>query len=743
MSFKEFGLHESILSRLAEIGYETPTPIQREAIPLVMQGRDLLGSAQTGTGKTAAFMLPVLHRLLTEPAEGTQVLVLEPTRELALQVEEQAKTFSKLTHLRSACIYGGVGFGPQEKAFADGVEVIAATPGRLLDHIRQGNVRFDKLRVLVLDEVDRMLDMGFLPDVRSILRQLPERRQTLFFSATVPTEIGRLADSMLKDPAKVAITPDRKTAEGITQAIYPVSDHLKTALLEQLLNHEHVTSALVFTRTKQGADKVCAVVERMGLPVQRIHGDLSQAQRLKALAQFKEGVAKFLVATDIAARGLDVEGISHVINYDLPDSPDDYVHRIGRTARASATGHAYSLFAPRDAANLAAIERHLGQKIEKQMLEGFNYEEPLSTLHEVRQGHDGIKDYDDLGSPSAGSGQAPYQRTAPAASAAPRGELRPAPYSDGDERASVNLVFALPGMATMAPGERASSGGDDFSPRGGGRGDRGGRGGDGGGDRKRGRGGRGGGGRGGSDRGDRGPSDRGGSSDRAPRSDRPAQGFSGGGEGRPTDAKRGERHQANASLSASDVLRKASDQQAVVGNDTMGMRPRPGAEFDALPEEKIAPRNTARNFNPEPAEGRQERNEAPREERQASPFQRSEQGQRPERVDGPRPARAEGDGDGEKRKRRRRRGRGGQGGERAAGAPMAANGQRPQGGFNQGGRPQGGNNNGQRFDRGPRGQQRDNNSSHSNNSGPKPSLWQRLKSTLGMGGGSGDLGGKW
>ena len=707
MSFKEFGLHESILSRLVEIGYETPTPIQREAIPLVMQGRDLLGSAQTGTGKTAAFMLPVLHRLLTEPAIGTQVLVLEPTRELALQVEEQAKTFSKLTSLRSACVYGGVGFGPQEKAFADGVEVIAATPGRLLDHIRQGNVRFDKLRVLVLDEVDRMLDMGFLPDVRSILRQLPEQRQTLFFSATVPSEIGRLADSMLKNPAKVAITPDRKTAEGITQAIYPISDHLKTALLEQLLNHEHVTSALVFTRTKQGADKVCAVVERMGLPVQRIHGDLSQGQRLKALVQFKEGVAKFLVATDIAARGLDVEGISHVINYDLPDSPDDYVHRIGRTARASATGHAYSLFAPRDAANLAAIERHLGQKLEKQMLEGFNYEEPLSTLHEVRQGHDGIKDYDDLGSGKA----APERTEKIERTASPT--VRSTPYSDSDERASVTLVYAAPGMETAAPSSNAGG----YSPRGGsgssdgfGGGDRGGR--------KRGRG-----GRGGSGGGRGGERNAGGSSDRAPRSDRPSPPQNNthvSASERPVDAKRGERHQANASLSASDVLRKASDQQAVVGNDDVSMRRGNGPEVEVreniAPQEVRQPRET---FAP-----REER--APRQDQvSANPSSFN--------ANAPRPA---GEGDGP-RKRRRRRGRGGQGG----GEHAAQGGGYDRGFQGQNGRQERqGNNNGQRFDRNGRNDRpRDNGVS----SAPKPSLWQRLKSSLGMGGGSGDLGGKW
>jgi ATP-dependent RNA helicase RhlE len=604
MSFTDFGLHEDLLRRLAEIGFENPTPIQSEAIPLVMQGRDLLGSAQTGTGKTAAFMLPVLHRLLVDPQPGTQVLVLEPTRELALQVEDQAKTFSKLTNLRCACVYGGVGFGPQEKAFTDGVEIIAATPGRLLDHIRQGNARFDKLRVLVLDEVDRMLDMGFLPDVRAILRALPAQRQTLFFSATVPSEIGRLADGMLKNPAKVAITPTRKTAEGITQSIYPVSDHLKTALLENLLKQEHVTSALVFTRTKQGADKVCAVVERMGLPVNRIHGDLSQAQRLKALSQFKEGVAKFLVATDIAARGLDVEGISHVINYDLPDSPDDYVHRIGRTARAQATGHAYSLVSPRDAANLAAIERHLGQKLEKTMLENFNYSEPLSTLHEVRQGHDGIKDYDDLGDGKAAPAYSPRAAAAMGASANAQA-ARQAPYSDSDDRATVTLVYAAPGMETAPAGEGRSGGSSSSfgGGRSGGRGDGGSDGGDGG-RRRRGRGGRGGEGRseGGRSEGGRSSS----SEPREPRSDARPEG------GRSMDAKRGDRHAANASLSASEVLRKASDQQAIVGNDALGMRPRIGVADENISLDGMVEKRAPREERA-PREGGEER--APREAR--------------------------------------------------------------------------------------------------------------------------------
>jgi ATP-dependent RNA helicase RhlE len=539
MSFADFGLHPSLLKVLPEIGYKNPTPIQQEAIPLILTGRDLLGSAQTGTGKTAAFLLPVFHRLLSEAAEGTQVLVLEPTRELALQVDEQAKVYSRYTPLRSACIYGGVAFGPQEKALADGVEVIAATPGRLLDHLRQGHARFDKLRVLVLDEVDRMLDMGFLPDVKSILQRLPERRQTLFFSATVPDEIEQLADKMLKNPVKIAIAPNRKTAEGITQQVYPVPEHLKPALLEKLLNHAHVTSALVFTRTKQGADKVCAVVERRGLPVNRIHGDLSQAQRLKALEQFKNGEVKFLVATDIAARGLDVEGISHVINYDLPDSPDDYVHRIGRTARAGETGYAYSLFSPRDAAALSAIEKHLGQKIEKVIMPNFNYDEPLGVQHEVRQGHN-VRDFEELGRPGAGP-------------------ARPAPWKDEDERVSVTLLYS-PDQDPAQAQAGVSTAGNEGGERGGRR------------RRRRGRGNR----DGRSEREEQG--ERGGDREApAKLSNGSTNPANGPGFGRQERGGRGESrnlHQTNVALTATDVLRKASDQKAVVGNDMLDLRPR-------------------------------------------------------------------------------------------------------------------------------------------------------------------------
>jgi ATP-dependent RNA helicase RhlE len=689
MAFESFGLHESLLKVLPEIGFEKPTPIQQQAIPVVLSGKDLLGSAQTGTGKTAAFLLPVLHRLLTEPTQGTQVLVLEPTRELALQVEEHAKILSKYTPFRSACVYGGVPFGPQEKAFADGVEIIAATPGRLLDHLRQGNARFDKLRILVLDEVDRMLDMGFLPDVRSILRQLPEKRQTLFFSATVPSEIGRLADGMLHEPVRIAITPERKTAEGVTQQIYPVKDHLKAKLLEVLLSHEHVTSALVFTRTKQGADKVCAVVERQGLPVSRIHGDLSQSQRLKALAQFKEGEVKFLVATDIAARGLDVEGISHVINYDLPDSPEDYIHRVGRTARAGETGHAYSLFSPRDAAALAAIERHLAIKIEKVTMPDFDYNETLGLQHEVRQGHN-VRDYEDLGRPGA-----PFQ------------PQRDQAFKDADEKASLLLLFSP--TATEADAVSPSPR-DHDGPRPGG-GDEGpGR------RRRRGRGGRDG-GRDGDSRSEAPARASGGGKPGfgAPRAERP----SGGGDG-----ERRDRHSSNASMSASDVLRKASDQKAVVSSDMLDLRPRGESEAEAEVESV-----------PVQAGGAVSRGTANEAHAEGSSA-----------------------GEGGGKRRRRRRGRGGKG-------PIDAQAGQQQQGQSQGGAPQSrerSQNDGR--GRAPEGQRRGRDERHdrdrdrhpqlrqdsqtqgqdARSSAPKPSLWQRLKSGLGLGSDpGGGLGDKW
>jgi ATP-dependent RNA helicase RhlE len=556
MSFQEFQLHPSLLQALAEIGFETPTPIQAQAIPAVMAGRDVLGSAQTGTGKTAAFMLPVLHELLIKPGRGLQVLVLEPTRELAVQVEEQAKLFGKFTSLRSATVYGGVPMPPQEKALKEGFEIIAATPGRLLDHMRQGNVKAQTLRVLVLDEVDRMLDMGFLPDVRSILRQLPAERQTLFFSATVPGEIQHLCDSLLKDPVRVAIAPERKTAEGILQKVYPVAEHLKPALLNRLLTDEGVTSALVFTRTRQGADKVCSVVERHSSgsgSVERIHGDRSQKERQQALQAFKDGKVKFLVATDIAARGLDVDGISHVFNYDLPDSPDDYVHRIGRTARAGATGHAYSLMSSRESLQLSAIEQHLNTKLEKCMLEDFNYEETMGPQHEVRQGHDGIKSFDEkrMGRPPREERPQREERGQYGAGAPSMGFPKAAPQAafqsgipvlkDSDERATIILrrAGAVEGLVMEAPRDPEGRGASR--------------------DRSRGR-------------------SRGGDRERGPRPERDRP---------PRRDSSPSVSNSSSALSATDVLRRAGSQKAAVESTALELRPR-NPERNAAPSAESA-----------------------------------------------------------------------------------------------------------------------------------------------------------
>ena len=389
MSFDQFKLHPSILKALQEAGFEKPTPIQEQAIPLVLEGRDLIGSAQTGTGKTAAFLLPALTRLLNEEPrqDGFQILILEPTRELAIQVQEQCERFGAHTGLRWHCVYGGVSMAPQEEAFKSGVEIIVATPGRLLDCFRQGWVDASRLKVLVLDEADRMLDMGFIPDVRQILKQLPAERQTLFFSATISGEVERLKDDMLVDPVTVAITPDFRTGENIVQGTYMVAEHLKPFLLGMILEQEHVTSALVFTQTKIGADKVCAIVERHNLKVTKIHGDLTQTARQKALQDFKDGEVNVLVATDVAARGIDVDGVTHVINFNPPESSDDYIHRIGRTARAGKEGHAYTLFAPAEAIKMALIEKEIKQKVPRKIMEGFDYTEELGPQHEIRQGH--------------------------------------------------------------------------------------------------------------------------------------------------------------------------------------------------------------------------------------------------------------------------------------------------------------------------------------------------------------------
>ena len=373
MSFSDFALHPTLLRGVADLGFEAPTPIQRAAIPQALEGRDVLACAMTGSGKTAAFMLPILHRLRDGSRGATRALILTPTRELAAQIEEHARDLGRHSGVRVASVIGGVAFGPQETALRRGVDVVVATPGRLLDHLRSGTASFDRLEVLVLDEADRMLDMGFIPDVRRILGYLPKRRQTLFFSATMPAPVVALSRDMLTTPAAIDIERPPAPAVGITHAVYPVAGELKSALLIALLERAELQSVLVFTRTKHRANRLADALERRGIVAARIHGNRSQAQRTAALAGFKAGQFRVLVATDIAARGIDVTGISHVVNFDVPTVPEDYIHRVGRTARAEATGDAITLVSPDEESDLRVIERAIGRRFERAKLEGFDY----------------------------------------------------------------------------------------------------------------------------------------------------------------------------------------------------------------------------------------------------------------------------------------------------------------------------------------------------------------------------------
>jgi ATP-dependent RNA helicase RhlE len=373
MSFDTFDLHPDLLRGVAALGFATPTPIQRDAIPPVLAGRDVLACAMTGSGKTAAFILPILHRLLGRPRGSTRALVLAPTRELAAQIDEHRRELGRHTRLTGAAVYGGVGYGPQEQALRRGVDVLVATPGRLLDHLGQPYARLDALEVLVLDEADRMLDMGFLPDIRRVLQHLPARRQTLFFSATMPPPIVALAREILREPVTIAVERPAAPATGITHVAYPVASELKSRLLLALLDGPATRSVLAFTRTKHRANRLAEFLGRNGVRVERIHGNRSQAQRTQALAGFKSGRFQVLVATDIAARGIDIDALSHVVNFDVPALPEDYIHRVGRTARAEARGDALTLVAPGEEADLRTIERAIGTRIPRATLPEFDY----------------------------------------------------------------------------------------------------------------------------------------------------------------------------------------------------------------------------------------------------------------------------------------------------------------------------------------------------------------------------------
>ncbi|HVM31338.1 MAG TPA: DEAD/DEAH box helicase [Candidatus Limnocylindrales bacterium] len=382
MSFDRLGLTPELVRAVEQQGYTEPTPVQRESIPLILEGRDLLAGAQTGTGKTAAFVLPILQRLNQSADAGSinrrrvRALVLTPTRELCLQVEESVRTYGVQRPVSSTAIYGGVDYDKQVRRLLQGAQLVVATPGRLLDHVRQRTIDLSGVEVLVLDEADRMLDMGFIPDVRRIIDLLPRQRQTLLFSATISEQVRRLAADFQREPSVVEVTPRNSAPDLVHQLVMPVERLRKRELLLELIRSGRINQAIVFTRTKHGASRLAQQLERDGLAATAIHGDKSQPQRQRALNEFKEGKVTILVATDVAARGLDIDALPHVINFELPTVAEDYLHRVGRTGRAGADGHAIAFVAPDELQLLTAIERLLGRQIEVELMPGFASEAP-------------------------------------------------------------------------------------------------------------------------------------------------------------------------------------------------------------------------------------------------------------------------------------------------------------------------------------------------------------------------------
>jgi ATP-dependent RNA helicase RhlE len=373
MGFNSFGLSQHVMEGIRAMGYKEPTPIQLRAIPLLLSGRDVIGSAQTGTGKTAAFALPILSKLGAGRGSAPRCLILEPTRELAAQVETAIRDYSRFTNLNVAVVYGGVGYGKQNDALKRGVDIVVATPGRLLDHIQQRTLSLDRIEFLILDEADRMLDMGFLPDVKRIVERCPKQRQTALFSATVPPEIETLIRWAMRTPEVIEIGARRTPAETVKHVIYPVAEDQKSDLLRALLDKIHYESVIVFCRTKNRADRIGNMLKKNNHAVAILHSNRTQREREQALQGFRNGRFEVLVATDIAARGLDIANVSHVINFDVPQHPEDYVHRIGRTGRAENSGDAFTLMVAEDVMHVRSIERFISQKIERIKLEGFNY----------------------------------------------------------------------------------------------------------------------------------------------------------------------------------------------------------------------------------------------------------------------------------------------------------------------------------------------------------------------------------
>ena len=391
MSFASLGLSESLVRATSDQGYETPSPIQSQAIPAVLSGQDVMAAAQTGTGKTAGFTLPLLQRLgeLPRRCQGVRALILTPTRELAAQVGDSVALYSKYQATSSAVVFGGVKINPQIRTLRKGVDVLVATPGRLLDLHQQGVVNFDALDVLVLDEADRMLDMGFIRDIRKVLTLLPAKRQNLLFSATFSGDIRKLAEGLLNEPVQVEVAPRNTTAETIQQTVYPVDKSRKSALLSRLVKDHDWQQVLVFTRTKHGANRLTQKLERDGIAAAAIHGNKSQGARTRALSHFKSGEIRVLVATDIAARGLDIKQLPQVVNFELPNVPEDYVHRIGRTGRAGEQGQALSLVSADEGKLLAGIEKVISQSIPRKTMAGFEPETPLSVTPKSAPGRGG------------------------------------------------------------------------------------------------------------------------------------------------------------------------------------------------------------------------------------------------------------------------------------------------------------------------------------------------------------------
>jgi ATP-dependent RNA helicase RhlE len=462
-SFDAFELRPELARAIADLGFTEPTPIQSSGIPPALAGRDVLACAMTGSGKTAAFVLPILQRLAAKPRGTTRVLILAPTRELAAQIVEHSNALAKHTRIRAAAVHGGVAMPPQERAFRDGADIIVACPGRLLDHMQYPYARLAGLEVLVLDEADRMLDMGFLPDIRRVLAKLPAVDQKMLFSATMPPEIAALARQLLKTPAVIDVERPSAPATGVVQSIYEVRHDLKTHLLLGLLESGAIENALVFTRTKHRANRLAEFLERRGVACERIHGNRSQGQRTKALEGFKSGRYQVLVATDVAARGIDVELLSHVVNFDVPNLPEDYIHRVGRTARAGATGEALTFASREEQDELRAIERRVGKPIPRRRLEGFDYESKPAERFEIPVGerlaaHRARKSADRAR--SEGRSQRAPQSHAGRDGRAPLHRKAPGAHHDAARATSATPGQVAPSQAAAASSQRTPLRGD-------------------------------------------------------------------------------------------------------------------------------------------------------------------------------------------------------------------------------------------------------------------------------------------